>query len=226
MLLLSRRKLNPNPSYTPSRLTDTYVAGRPPLTLVTHRNPFSAAAGQTVEAEPPQSEILPRGIQDASIPPRPSPFLQLPPRRPPVRTDTEETLSPSSESLPQSQLPNIIPMPRPYPTPIRSRNPAPGEDVGEFATDPTPRHWSGSGHEYSHEYTAGYSYRPDTTPSPLSDSGPSHYRSADISGGTHAHVWPIYNKISQKFDKKLSTKWNDDLDVLLIFVSLTLGGGL
>ena len=226
MLLLSRKKLNPNPGYTPSRLTESYVAGRPPLTLVTHQNPFHAAAAQTVETESPQPETFSRDIQDAPIPPRPRSFPQLSPRnsgprRPPARADTEETLSPSPESLSQSQLPNIIPMPRPYPAPIRSRTLASGEDLGEFARNPPYRHWSG--HEYSYEYTAGNSYWSDTASSPPSDPGPSHYRPADISGGPHARVWPIYNKISEKYDKKLSTKWNDDLDVLLIFVSLTMG---
>ena len=162
------------------------------------------------------------------MPLRPPSLPQLPPhssgpRRLPVRVDMEETLSPSSESLSQSQLPNIISMPCPYPTPIRSRTLAPGEDVGGYATDPLSRHWPG--HEYSYEYTPGYSYRPGAAPSPPSDSDPSHYKPADISGGPHARVRPIYNKISEKFDKKLSTKWNDDLDMLLIFVSLTMGGG-
>ena len=48
---------------------------------------------------------------------------------------------------------------------------------------------------------------------------------ADISGGVHAKVWPTYNKISQEFDEKKLNKWNEDLDVLLIFVSPVLGGG-
>ena len=229
MVLLSRtrRKLNPNPGYTPSRPTDSYVAGRLPLTLVTHKNPFCAAAVQTIETEPPQSETFTPDIPDASMSPRPPSFHQFSPcnsgsKRLPNRTNTDKTLSCDSESLSQSPPPNIIPVPQPDPTPIRPQKPAPGEDVGEFATDPPPRHWSG--HECPREYTAGYSYRSDTAPSSPSDSGPSHYRPADISGGPHAHVWPIYNEISQKFDKKLSTKWNDDLDVLLIFVSLIPGG--
>jgi len=36
----------------------------------------------------------------------------------------------------------------------------------------------------------------------------------------HAGVWPTYNKVSQEFDEKRLKKWNEDLDVLLIFVSL------
>jgi hypothetical protein len=33
-------------------------------------------------------------------------------------------------------------------------------------------------------------------------------------------VWPTYNKLSKEFDEKNLEKWNSDLDVLLIFVSL------
>ena len=46
-----------------------------------------------------------------------------------------------------------------------------------------------------------------------------------ISGGVHAKIWPTYNKISQEFDEKRLMKWNADLDVLLIFVSLVVGTG-
>ena len=209
--------MNPNLGYIPSRPTNGYVGGGLPLTLVTHQKPFRAATSQSVETPPPQSKTFPRDTQDASMPPRPPLFPQLPPRdsdprRPSVRTNTDETLSPASESTSQSQPPNIIPTSHPPPTT--------GEDVGESATPPPSRHWSG--YEYSHQYTADYSYRFDAIPSPPSDSGPSHYEPADISGGTHAHVWPVYNQISQKFDKQLFSKWNSDLDVLLIFVSLIL----
>jgi hypothetical protein len=57
-------------------------------------------------------------------------------------------------------------------------------------------------------------------PPPRSDSGPAHYEPAGISEGIHAGVWPTYNKVSQEFDEKRLKQWNDDLDVLLIFVSL------
>lgn len=60
---------------------------------------------------------------------------------------------------------------------------------------------------------------------PHSDSGPPDYDPADISGGTHASVWPTYNEISEKYDEKKLAKWNTDLDVLLIFVSLAPAGG-
>ena len=88
--------------------------------------------------------------------------------------------------------------------------------MDEFAKTPPLRHWSG--HEHPHQHTAdSYSYQFDAAPS---DSGPSNYTSADVSGGVHAHVWPIYNTVSQKVDQKLISRWNDDLDLLLIFVSL------
>jgi len=55
---------------------------------------------------------------------------------------------------------------------------------------------------------------------PRPDPGPAHYEPAGISEGIHAGVWPTYNKVSQEFDEKRLKQWNDDLDVLLIFVSL------
>lgn len=58
------------------------------------------------------------------------------------------------------------------------------------------------------------------------DSGPLHSNPADIFGDIHADVWPTYNKISQELDKKKLSKWNADLEVLLIFVSLVLGSDL
>ena len=102
-------------------------------------------------------------------------------------------------------------------TPTRLRQLAPGGGIGGFI--PVSPH-RGSSRDYS---TADYTYRFDTMPSPRSDSGPPHYESADISGGIHANVWPTYNKISQEFDEKRLAKWNTDLDVLLIFVSIAVG---
>jgi len=85
---------------------------------------------------------------------------------------------------------------------------------------PSPHY--GPGRDYHNHNTADYTYRFDTMASFRSNSGPPHYESADISGGIHANVWPTYNKISQEFDEKRLAKWNADLDVLLIFVSLTI----
>ena len=188
--------------------------------MITHQEPFYAATAQTVEIEPSQSKPFPQGIQDAPILLPPSRFLQSPrssePRRQSVRTGTDETLSPASGSPSQFQPPNTISPP----APTSPRKPAPGKDVDELSKTPPLRHWSG--HEYLHQHTAdSYSYRFDTY---SSDSGPSNYTSADISGGVHAQVWPIYHSVSQEFDQKLFSRWNDDLDLLLIFVSHLLNG--
>ena len=86
----------------------------------------------------------------------------------------------------------------------------------------TPFHHDPS-HNDPHHNTADYAYRFDTMPSVRSDSGPPQYESAAVTGGIHAKVWPTYNKISKEFDDKKLEKWNSDLDVLLIFVSLVFG---
>ena len=149
--MLPRRNLkNPNPVYTPPRLTDSYVGGRSPLTLATHQEPFRAAPAQAVETEPSQLKTFPQDTQDAPMPLPPSSSLQSPPprnsgpRRQLARTDTDETLSPALESPSQFQSPNTASPP----TPIPFRKPAPGKDVDEFAKTPPIPHWSG--HEYSH----------------------------------------------------------------------------
>ena len=215
-----RNSKKPSPGYTPPRLTNSYVGGRPPLTLVTYQDPFRATPAQTVEAEPSQFKTFQQDTQDAPVPPRPStsPLSPRSSRRQSVRTDTDETLSPVSESPSQFQSPNIS-----SPTSIPSRKPTLGKDTDEFARPPPIRHWSG--HENSHQHAAdSYSYQFGTAPSPPTKSGPSHYTSADVSGGVYAHVWPVYNRISQESDQKLFSRWNFDLDVLLIFVSLLLDG--
>jgi len=56
------------------------------------------------------------------------------------------------------------------------------------------------------------------------DSSPPSYETAGTSEGVHAGFWPTYNKVSQAFDEKRLKKWNDDLDILLIFVSLMVKG--
>ena len=61
-------------------------------------------------------------------------------------------------------------------------------------------------------------------PPPRLDSSPAHHEPAGISEGIHAGVWPTYNKVSQEFDEKRLKQWNDDLDVLLIFVSIVFRG--
>jgi hypothetical protein len=169
------------------------------------------------------------------MPPRPPPFPPLPPRnsgfrRQTIRRDTHETYSSAQEFPSQSQSPNIMAMPSfPSRSPAHPLSPkhlqlrVSGEGVGGFAVPPSPRHGASRG--YSNQYTADYNYKFDTLLSPRSDSGSPHYKPTDISGGVHADVWPTYNKISQELDEKKLTKWNSDLDVLLIFVSLVFGDG-
>ena len=192
----------------------------PVYTLVTYQEPFRASPNRIVEVEPSQPETFRQDTQNAPVPPRPSLSPLSPPsnsRRQSVRTDTDKTLSPVSESPSQSQSPNTIFLP----TSIPSEKPALGKDVDELVSPPPTRHWSG--HEYSHQHTAdSYTYQFGTAPPPTTNSGPSHYTSADVSGGVYAHMWPIYNRVSQESDQKLFSRWSDDLDLLLLFVSLLL----
>ena len=53
------------------------------------------------------------------------------------------------------------------------------------------------------------------------ESGPAHYEAEGVSEGIHARVWPTYNKVSREFDEDMLRQLNDDLDVVLIFVSLS-----
>ena len=65
------------------------------------------------------------------------------------------------------------------------------------------------------------SFNPTSEPTPPQpELVPTHYETAGVSEGIYAGVWPIYNKVSKEFDEKRLKQWNDDLDVLLIFVSL------
>ena len=80
-----------------------------------------------------------------------------------------------------------------------------------------------AGRDNSYRNTVDYAYRFDTMHSLRSNSDPPHYESEDVTGGIHAKVWPTYNRISKEYDDKMLEKWNSDLDVLLIFVSLAFG---
>ena len=226
-----------NPGYASPHPTSGSLGGRRPLTLVTHPKTFSATTTQITEEKSPQSETSPKDTTIAPLmPPRPPLLPPLPPRnnglgRQSTLRDTHEAFGSDLNFLSQPQPPDTMPMPAPLPprvpvpppTPKRFQLPVPVEHVGGFTMPSSPQH--GSSHGYSHQYTADYTYRFDAMPSPRSDSSPPHYEPADISGGIHAGVWPTYNKISQEFDEKKLSKWNTDLDVLLIFVSLVLGGG-
>ena len=65
-------------------------------------------------------------------------------------------------------------------------------------------------------------YNPTSEPrSPQQESGPAHYEAEGVPEDIHARVWPTYNKVSRELDEKASRLLNDDLDVILIFVSLS-----
>jgi hypothetical protein len=237
IMLPRRSSTYATPDHISPRATGGSVGGRRPLSVVTAQRPFRASTALTVETESPVSETSPQESPPVP-PPRPASFPHLLPgngglRRQSTRRTTHDTFRSAIEEHdpPQPQPPGM-PMPglpisqipeHPPPTPIRPRQVAPGGGVGGFTPVTSPHH--GSSRDYSHHNTADYTYRFDTMPSPRSDSGAPHYISADLSGGIHAKVWPTYNKISQEFDEKTLAKSNTDLDVLLIFVSLTFGGG-
>ena len=228
--MLPRRGSTHTAPQIPPRPTDGSVGGRRPLSLVTTQETFRASTGLTVETESPVSEISPQE-QVPQMPPRPVSFPRLPPgyggltrrstRRDTFETCREDISQPQPFSMPMPTIPQISEPPAP--TPTRPRQLAPGGGAGGFMQPPSPYH--GSSRDYSHHNTRDYNDRFGTMPSSRSDSDPPHYESADISGGIHAEVWPIYNKISQKFDEKRLEKWNKDLDVLLIFVSLAVRVG-
>ena len=209
-------------------------SGRQPLSVATNQQSFRADTAGILETESPQSETSPQAIPPLP-PPRPISFPHLPPgvsglRRQSTRQNTYGTYTSVSEEYAStsSQPPSIGHMPspkfpqvpgRPPPAPIRHPQPAPG-GVGGFALPNRD-----VGRDNSYRNTADYAYRFDTIPSLRSDSDPPHYESKDVTGGIHARVWPTYNKISKEYDDKMLEKWNSDLDVLLIFVSVVLGLG-
>ena len=134
----------------------------------------------------------------------------------PHRGPTAQTLiteSPVSESSPLEPPPPILMPPRAIP-PLPSRRPTP------FPSGPFRR------------TVESYDSTSEPT-SPQPESGPAHRETAgvsegiretaSVSEGIHAGVWPTYNKVSQEFDEKWLKQWNEDLDVLLIFVSLSVG---
>ena len=122
---------------------------------------------------------------------------------------TAETEPPKSEILPQESPPV------PPPLPASSSHLPPGNSGLRQQSTPPDTHETVRSALEEHVPP-----RPPSVPSPHPDSGPSHDESANISGGIHADVWPTYNRISQEFDQKRLVKWNADLDVLLIFVSV------
>ena len=135
------------------------------------------------------------------LPPRPAAFSRLP----------SGPLLPSS-TMPIPTMPFLQIPGRPPPTP--------GGFIGEFQAGPPHQHGAGRDRSDSRHNTTGHTNWFNIMPFFRSDSGPSHHKSADVTGGVHARVWPTYNKKSQEFDEKMLARWNYDLDTLLIFVSL------
>ena len=235
-MLPRRNSANVTSDHVSPRPTSGSFAGRQPLSIATNQQTFRASTFETLETESPQSETSPQPQATPSIPPRPPAFPQLPPRvsglrRQSTRHNTYDTYATVyEEHVPaSSQPPSIMPMPglpfaqasgHPPPTPMRPQQPAPGGGVGGFAAAIPFRH-DPSRNDPRHN-TTDYTHRFGTMPLARSDSSPPQYESAAVTGGIHAKVWPTYNKISKEFDDKKLEKWNSDLDVLLIFVSLVL----
>jgi len=220
-MLPRRNSTNVAPGHVSPRPTSGSVGGRRALSLITTQQVFRASTALAVETESPESEISPQNFPPVP-PPRPTPSSHLPPagngglRRQSTRRDTNETFRSAFEEHDPTRPPSM-----PMPTipqfsesPTRLGQPAPGGGVGGFAPV-SPHH--GSGRNYS---TADYTYRFDTRPPSRTGSGSPCYESIDISGGIHAKVWPIYNKIAQEYDETSLAKWNKELDTPLIFVSL------
>ena len=228
------------PRRTSTNATPIRVPPRPggsggdkqPLSLATGRQVSGAPTIMEVETESPVSEMPPQEFPP--MPTQPMPFSHPSPgnsglgeqsalrnTHKPFPSAFGERAPPQPPSMPMVIMPRISEPPPP--TPRRPRRPTRGGSVGGFLLASSPYRRFSSG--YSRRYTRGYTNPFDTMPTPHLDSGPHHYESADISGGTHANVWPIYNEISKEVDKKRLDKWNDDLDVLLIFVGLMIGAG-
>ena len=122
--------------------------------------------------------------------------------------------------MPTPSFPQTIESPA---SPRQYRQLAPGGGVGGFTSIPPP-HRGFTRDDFRHT-TPDHAYRFDAEFSPHSDSNLPHYETAGISEGIHAGVWSTYNKISKEIDEKRLGKWSDDLDVLLIFVSLVVERG-
>ena len=202
-----RRSTNVTPTHVPPQPRSGSVGGRRPLSLITDRQPFRAFTTQTVETKPPVSKTEPQAeIELQEIPPL---FPQqshphLPPgnselRRQSTRRDTYDTRPSAPEEEVSSQGISDHPS-----TPVRPLQHAPGGDAGGSAVIPPSPH---NAADYAYQF----------------DSRPAYNEPAGTSEGIHVRLWPTYNKVSQEFDEKRLKLWNEDLDVLLIFVSLVVG---
>ena len=168
------------------------TGGRRPSNLTETESPVSEMSYQAL---PPTSPWPPRSSR---------------PGQGSTQHNTDEILGSTVEENDQPQPPHplmpIIPRISEHYS-IQPRQPVPSDNVGGFAPIFSSHHGAG---DRTHRF--------DAMSSPPSNSGPPHYKPADISGGIPAEVWPTYNKISQEFDEKRLKKWSADLDVLLISV--------
>jgi len=188
---------------SPSPLESRPVIARRSLSLVVHQQPFRASTSQAVEAETFVSETTPEDIlplPSQPVSPLRSPFSNSGHRRQLSRYDTQQTLwSPPFEERVSPEPPSFIPTSpvsqtsEPRASPTRSRRPAPSGGAGRSTSTPK---------------------------SATRNPSPPPYETAGTSEGIHAGFWPTYNKASREFDEKRSGKWDRDLDILLVFVSL------
>jgi len=189
-MLPSRRSTNVTPGYVSPRPTGSSISARRQPSTVTNQEPFRAVTTQTVETESSADETFPQGI-----PPT------LPGNNGPVKKPTR------AEEIPQMPLGNNgfrqKPIRRDTPIPTKAKE-IPPIPLGKSRSRPIRR-----------------GTRIPTQPAPdiPEDSSSPYHEAAAISEGIHAGIWPTYNKVSQEFDEKRFKRWNDDLDVLLIFVS-------
>lgn len=194
--------MDPNPDSASPRPTSGFFGGRRSPSLVSDQEKFRATTPQIIKIETPQFKDLPQDTQTAPpMPPRPPATPELPPRNSLRRQSTVPHTRGPSDFPSQSQPPNVMRMPTPLPQgPLRSTPP------------PMPsRQPTLGGGVSGFAHTSG-------------DTRPLQHGSADISRG--AKVWHTYNTVSQKFDGKRLETWNENLNALLLFVSLTPGGGL
>ena len=195
-----RNSTGATPRHASPRQAAGSASGKLPLSLVTTQQVFRASTNMTVETESPISET-----PSLDLPPMPVSFPQLSlgiggiggqstwhNTREALHSAVEERTPSRPPSAPMSTIPQIS---EPLLTPTRPRKLTGDGDVDEFTPIPPPHR--GPSRAHSRHSTGDYTYRFDKMPSPCSDSGPPHYRSADISGGFHAKVWSTYNKISQ-----------------------------
>ena len=190
-MLPRRRSKKTTPNPISPPLTSSPVTDRRSLSPVAHQQPFRVPIAQTVGTVAFASESSPQ--ENPPVPLRP---VSSPPSPPgnsgPKRQQTRYGIQETLWPPPSEErvLQNVLSMPMPS----ISQAPEPPGGVGGFPSIPK---------------FATYS-----------DSSSPPCETTDMSGGVHAEVWATYNKVSEEFDEKRLKKWNEDLDVLLIFVSL------